>query len=465
MTPLIVTYVYWLVATSVAISIVASYAAFSFAERIAASAGTRSRIWLAGGAFSMGLGIWSMHYLGMLAVRLPVEVTYYVPTVLLSLLLAVVASAGALALVSRKRMGRRQIVLGGILMGAAIGGMHYTGMAAMRSTAMHHYNPWIVGLSIVVAVTFSWMALYIAFSLRRDHAGGEWLRVGGAVLMGSGIAAMHYTAMYGVTFLPGEMLYSPVGTVRVSSLGVAAVVLTTVLVLAGSLVAAVIDRKMYRDLQGIHGRLAEAQAALIAREEALRDANSKLHELAIRDGLTGIYNRRYFDETIQAEWKRAARTRTCISLLMIDIDCFKMLNDRYGHLAGDECLSKIAHALELQVHRQEDLLARYGGEEFAVLLPGTPAAGALAVAETLCASIEGLNIPNEDSVAAPFVTLSVGIDTRTPAVGEFPGDMLAAADAALYRAKSQGRNRVKTAPTTLPAFPASSRRSSKAGKN
>lgn len=419
MNPIAVTYVHWLVAASIAMSIIASYAAFSFAERVAASKEARSLAWLSGGASAMGLGIWSMHYLGMLAVQLPVEVVYYVPTVLASLGLAVFASAVALALVSRERMGWQQLAIGSLLMGGGIGGMHYIGMAAMRSSAMHRYSPPVVALSIIVAVVFSSMALWISYYVRNNPAQQEWLRMAGAVLMGCGIAAMHYTAMSAVTFFPGGMTYDSKDTVWVTTLGVAGVVLTACLGLLVALVAAFLDRKKYRALQA---------------------SIDELRTLSIQDALTGVFNRRYFEETFIAEWKRAARTRRPIALLMLDVDCFKMLNDRYGHTAGDECLRKLANTLVEEIRRPGDFIARYGGEEFAIVLPGANAEGSLRVAETLRVSIQALKIPNEDSTAGKFVTLSIGVCSTRPNANESAMEMLEAADAALYLAKARGRN-------------------------
>ncbi len=429
MNPVAVTYVSWLVATSIAMSIIASYAAFSFAERVASSKGMRSIAWLSGGAVAMGLGIWSMHYLGMLAVQLPVEVVYYVPTVILSLGLAVLASAVVLALVSREQMGWPQLVIGSVLMGAGIGGMHYVGMAAMRSSAMHHYSLPIVALSVLVAVAFSAVALWISFYVRNNPAQREWLRLAGAVLMGSGIAAMHYTAMAAVTYFPGNMTYNLRHTVHVTALGVAGVALTTGLVLLASLVAAFLDKKKY---------------------QALQASLDELKTLSTQDGLTGVFNRRYFDETFGNEWKRAARTKRSIALLVVDVDCFKMLNDRYGHTAGDECLRKIAHTLVEEIRRPGDFVARYGGEEFAVVLPGAKVEGALKVAEAMRMAVLDLKIPNEDSVAYEFVTLSIGVCSTHPNSGSSSMEMLEAADAALYLAKARGRNCSQLAGDLIP---------------
>jgi NO-binding membrane sensor protein with MHYT domain len=156
-----------------------------------------------------------MHYLGMLALTLPVPVFYFWPTVLLSMLLAIAASSVALSVVSRERPHARRLLGGGLLMGAGIGAMHYTGMAAMRSSAMVHYNPWIVALSILAAAGFSWLALWIAFVSRRSEQNETGMRMAASVVMGLGIAAMHYIAMVGVRFTLSTMPFSMSGTIKV----------------------------------------------------------------------------------------------------------------------------------------------------------------------------------------------------------------------------------------------------------
>lgn len=140
--------------------------------------------------------------------------------------------------------------------------------------------------------------------------------------------------------------------------------------------------------------------------------------------------------------KRAARAGTLLSLLMIDVDHFKKLNDRYGHPLGDQALRQIAQVLRVNALRVEDVVARYGGEEFVVLLSGADSAGAFKLADILRASVERLEIHNEDSPVCPFATVSIGIDTRVPQQSDLPQLMVIAADQALYHAKTQGRNRV-----------------------
>lgn len=166
-----------------------------------------------------------------------------------------------------------------------------------------------------------------------------------------------------------------------------------------------------------------------------------LERQASLDGLTGVPNRRRWDEVLAREWRRARRQRLPISLLMIDTDHFKQFNDRYGHGAGDDCLRRISTALNASLRRPGDFLARYGGEEFSAILTGCDAPGARAQAERMRAAVEALRIPHADS-AAGHVTVSVGCATGQPADDEGFAQLLAAADRALYRAKADGRNRV-----------------------
>jgi diguanylate cyclase (GGDEF)-like protein len=277
------TTVYWLVVVSVLTSMVASYAAFSFAERVSTSEGKAHFVWLGSGALAMGLGIWSMHYLGMLSVRLPVEVVYHVPTVLLSLSFAVLASLVVLFLISRPRLDATQLLAGSVLMGSGIGAMHYTGMHAMRSSLMHHYRPGIVLVSIVVAVGFSWISMWIAFSMKSSGQ-RELVRLGGAALMGLGIAAMHYTAMGAVTFMPGNMAFSSENTILIGTVGVVAVAVTTAIVLLGTLLTAVLDRRMYLQFSEQSERLhamAESSMDGIYLCEALHDRNGEIFDFRI----------------------------------------------------------------------------------------------------------------------------------------------------------------------------------------
>lgn len=193
---------------------------------------------------------------------------------------------------------------------------------------------------------------------------------------------------------------------------------------------------------------------MIAVVETLRDmtdeknAQIALERLATRDGLTGLANRRYFDETLQAEWARAMRQKQPLSLLMVDVDNFKAYNDAHGHLGGDECLKRIAVAVAAEM-RTNDLVARYGGEEFAVILPNQSLKGAAIVAERIRSRVEQLRLPNRFARDGR-ITVSIGAATALGASDADPSQLVATADAALYRAKHMGRNRISL-PTTEPA--------------
>jgi diguanylate cyclase (GGDEF)-like protein len=178
------------------------------------------------------------------------------------------------------------------------------------------------------------------------------------------------------------------------------------------------------------------------RTQQLEHANRTLARLSSLDGLTGVANRRAFDEAFEVEWRRCARTGLSLSLVLVDIDHFKAFNDTYGHQGGDACLQRVAATLGRSAARAGELVARYGGEEFVVLLPGTPRAGAVGLAETLRERVEALAVAHTSSATAVVVTLSAGVATACPNDGGSPAALLQAADRALYAAKRAGRNRV-----------------------
>jgi len=176
-------------------------------------------------------------------------------------------------------------------------------------------------------------------------------------------------------------------------------------------------------------------------ELALQEANRKLKELANQDGLTQVANRRCFNARLQAEWKRLTREKQPLSLILLDIDQFKFYNDCYGHLAGDDCLFRIAQTLRKVIRRPADLVARYGGEEFAIILPNTSLEGAIKVAQSIQEAIHDLAIPHAQSKVKEIVTLSMGISSLIPSLQIEPDRLIADADTALYNAKQQGRAR------------------------
>jgi PAS domain S-box-containing protein len=260
-------YNYALVALSVLIAIFASYAALDLASRVTAAGGWTRAFWLLGGAGAMGTGIWSMHYIGMLAFVLPIPVAYHWPTVLLSLFAAVFASVIALYVVSRQKMGASRAVAGSVLMGAGIASMHYIGMAAMRLPAICQFNSSLVVMSVVFAVLISFAALWITFHFRDEKTGMGREKLAGAVVMGAAIPVMHYTGMAAASFTPSGMPTDLSHAVSISTLGTAGIAAVTFAVLGLALLTSWMDRRFAAQtlelqeekLQRSEAYLAEAQ--------------------------------------------------------------------------------------------------------------------------------------------------------------------------------------------------------------
>ena len=186
----------------------------------------------------------------------------------------------------------------------------------------------------------------------------------------------------------------------------------------------------------------EAYRALRESQQQLLETNLVLQRLMNSDGLTGLSNRRHFDEYMDMEWRRALREQSELSLLMIDVDHFKSFNDSFGHVAGDDALRRVAEALRAACSRSTDLAARYGGEEFAMVLPGTSAGGARLLAEKVRRSIEALAIPHDMPAPGSVLSASIGVATLTPKAGQASLVLVDIADQGLYQAKNNGRNQV-----------------------
>src|SRR5712671_2283917 len=262
---LIGSYNYALVALSVLIAMFASYAALDLAGRVTAAGGWTRAVWLLGGAGAMGTGIWSMHYIGMLAFILPIPVAYHWPTVLLSLFAAILASVVALGMVSRQKMGWFRALAGSVLMGAGIASMHYIGMAAMRLPAICQFNSFLVVLSVVFAVLISLAALWITFHFRDEKTGIGWEKLTGAVVMGAAIPIMHYTGMAAASFTPSGMPMDLSHAVSISTLGTGGIAAVTFIVLGLALLTSWVDRRF-------------ATQTLEVQEEKLQQAEAYLSE-------------------------------------------------------------------------------------------------------------------------------------------------------------------------------------------
>ena len=249
-----------LVALSIAIAIFASGAALDLAGRIAAATGRARRLWLLAGGLALGLGIWSMHYTGMLALRLPVTVMYHFSTVVLSLLAAVVASTIALAIAARGKWTNAAGFLGSVVIGGGIAAMHYIGMAAMRMPVQMRWNSLVVVASVIIAIIVSAVALRLAFRHGHEEA-QDWgvRKLGSAALMGVAIFSMHYTGMSAVMYHASPMTFATDGSLSIPSLGAWAIALATATVLAAAIASSVLDRFVTRQAQQLNQTLAEVR--------------------------------------------------------------------------------------------------------------------------------------------------------------------------------------------------------------
>ena len=311
-----------LVALSIFIAMCASYVALDLAGRTTAARGRTQTWWLGGGALTMGLGIWSMHYIGMEAFHLPVPVLYDLPTVIVSLLAAIAASAVALFVVSRSALTWSRAIGGALAMGIAISAMHYVGMEAMRVPAMCQWSTGIVSLSVVIAIVVSLVALWLAFHFRSEARALAPLKLASAVVMGLAVAAMHYTGMAAATFMPAPPPADLGNAVSVSSLGLAGIALVTFMVLGLAVVTSIVDRRFSAQALELHAS-AERYRLLFERSLAgvyqstldgkLIDCNDALAHMlgfASRDELLGstvaehyetASDRRPFIERLRAE--------------------------------------------------------------------------------------------------------------------------------------------------------------------
>lgn len=278
--PLAGSYDYGEVARSILIAIAASYAALDLGGRITAARGWARAAWLTGGAIAMGIGIWAMHFKGMLAFRLAVTVSYHWPTVLVSLVIAVLASAITLFVATRQKMGPVQAWAGSFAIGGGIAAMHYVGMAAMRLAAVTRFNPLLVALSVLLAILFSCIALIFTFDYREDFRGTTLSKVISAVVMGGAISVMHYTGMAAVSFMSVAAFPNLSNVVSISPLGNNGIAIVTFLVLGTAILTSSVDRQTQGEVLRLNERL---EQHVVERTRQLTAANEELgREIAER---------------------------------------------------------------------------------------------------------------------------------------------------------------------------------------
>ena len=409
-----------LVMISVLIAVLASYTALDLAGRVASAKGRAVHCWIAGGAIAMGIGIWSMHFIGMLAFVLPFKLGYDIPLTLCSLLIAMLSSGFALWLVNQPQMPVLQWGLGALFMGLGISAMHYTGMAALRMQPGIDYDPGLFGLSLIVAVSASSAALWIAFRLRHGAPRVHLVRAGAAVIMGLAIVGMHYTGMAAAGFAEGSFCGALGDGLSADGLD-KAVLVTSLAVLSIALAVSVLDARL------------EARTTVLA--NSLIEANLELRHLALHDNLTGLPNRILLTDRIEQAMKNINERGGCFAVMFMDLDGFKPVNDAFGHHIGDLLLRAVASRLRGNLHRQ-DTLARIGGDEFVLLIELEGPEDAMSVAAR---QVNLITQPFEIGDRLLQISMSIGISLY-PGNGRTQHELLVNADAAMYHTKSAGKN-------------------------
>jgi diguanylate cyclase len=411
-------YNFWLVALSLVVATLASYTALDLSGRISQLARSRLRhAWLLGGAAAMGVGIWSMHFIGMLAFSLPIQLGYDLGITGASLVIAVLVSYFALYVMTQATLTLPRLLMAGVLMGFGIAGMHYTGMAAMRMEPGIHYQPGLFAASILIAIAASTTALWIAHTL--STSGHTYLaakRIMAAAVMGIAITGMHYTAMDAADFPLGSICGAADGInlpwlAMTIALGTFAILIVTLIL----------------------SRFDARTAFLVGSVTRL---NGQIVRLATFDTLTELPNRQTLAERIERAIHVTRRNRNLFAVLFMDLDGFKTINDSLGHSVGDEVLKAFAQQL-LQCVRGGDTVARLGGDEFVILLEnlGSPRE-AEAMAESVLERMrKGLWADSQPLQVMP----SIGI-ALFPQDGDTSGVLLKNADAAMYAAKRAGRS-------------------------
>jgi len=535
-TDLVSSYNLPLVALSILVAVFSASVALDISSRLKYAKNVSHLRWITAGAFILGLGIWSMHFIGMLAFHLPVEVSYHFGLVLLSIVPAVISCAIAFYLISKSSVTWRNLFTGAFFISAGIVSMHYLGMDAMRMDAMISYDPVMWALSALIAFAASFIGLALLFyipNVPRFH----WRKLAGAVLIGLAVSGMHYTGMAAADF--SQMEHSAVGqstpfsvngTLLAYGIG-GGMLMLFVLTLASvrtdrrlemqseesemkfqSVIESAKDAIIVADFQGaivqwnqgaetifgyskkeilghnisviVPDRFKEAHNkgmevyrktrkskvigntieltgcrkdgsefqlemsvgtwetekgiffSSILRDITERKASEdKINDLVYLDPLTGLPNRRLFNDRLDSLLRQADERGLNFSLFYMDLDNFKMINDRFGHSIGDLFLQSVASRLEGQI-TPKDTLSRLGGDEFILLLPNTEYNKAADRAQEL---IDALNAPFRFENEEIFTSVSVGI-SMFPFDGADSETLVKNADIAMYQAKEGGKN-------------------------
>lgn len=416
----------WLVALSFVVAALASLTALDLAGRVRATQGRARYIWLCGGAVAMGTGIWSMHFIGMLALHMPGTMGYDIPLTLISMLAAVLSSVLALRVVCEPRPTTLRLGVGGTVMGFGVCLMHYVGMEAMEVSAPISYRPALFLASVIIAILAATAALWLAFKLNEAGGGKRTpflLRGASSLVMAVAIAGMHYTGMAAAILDPSAMDMGPVEEAALTP-GQMAMVIAGI---SGAIMLVVLMLAVY------DSHLSSRTARLAA---SLKAANLELRAMVRQDPLTRLPNRLLLEQKLDETLELARRESHRFAVLFVDLDRFKAVNDSMGHHVGDQLLKRVADRLK-DVLDEEAIVARVGGDEFLIITRvGTDRRQAEITAERITGS---LGMPFKIQEKMPRISASVGISLY-PDHGDNGHELMIHADAAMYHAKDMGRN-------------------------
>ncbi|WNL42346.1 EAL domain-containing protein [Halomonas sp. PAMB 3264] len=407
-----------LVLLSFGVASIASFTALDLAGRVRASRGVVRHLWLAGGAFAMGTGIWAMHFVGMLAMEMGARVDYGIFLTLLSLAAAIASSALALFIVQSGRLSLSRLSIGALIMGGGVCLMHYVGMAAMHIEGTMRYAPALFLTSVAIAVSASGVALWLAFRLNPTgtRRAPLWQRLIAALVMAVGISGMHYTGMAAAVYPQGFVPSANVG-ISTGQLAISVALVSTCIMLAALMIS----------LFDAHMSSRNAQLAA-----SLQEANAELKQMIYRDALTQLPNRLLLEERLEEQLGQQAP----FALFFVDLDRFKQVNDTLGHHVGDQLIRQAAIRLRTMI-READTVARVGGDEFIVLLgEHSTREDAAELAKRLVSTLAN---PFQIGASLVKVSTSIGISLH-PEDGSDKHSLMIHADAAMYAAKRMGRN-------------------------
>lgn len=416
---LVTSYDSFTVIVSILVAMLASFTALDMAGRVASSTGRVALAWLFGGGFAMGVGIWAMHFIGMLSMSLEMVMSYDPLLTAISMIVAIFASIFALWLVcSSTHLSWRRLLGGALVLGSGVVAMHYTGMAALVFTPGISWNWGWVAVSVLIALVASCAALWLAFHLREGQGRVTLLRLGASVIMGCAIAGMHYTGMVAANFpMHSHGAHSGVNSEWLAIL----VTVVTLAILGITLLVSMLDARM------------QARTTILA--HSLAEANRELAQLALHDNLTRLPNRILLEDRLEQAINKSNREKSQFALMFMDLDGFKAVNDAFGHHVGDNLLIAVTERMTGMM-KGHYTLARMGGDEFVLLIEIGDPNDAAAVADML---VKAVDRPFNISRYELMVSLSIGIAVY-PGDGNDERELMFNADAAMYHTKNNGRN-------------------------